>query len=437
MYAIVPMGGCQYLLIPGSRCNPPHHVYAALRAVHTLIQAFYIHIKAINMTSNKYNRSRSFGSEKRSIIQYFSIKQFRFDTSSHPVIQSKEKCSASLKAVISHQERQTIEGLVNTLECSERQALRICIHEFLASVKVIPEQDIECAKSGSSKKGHEGRETQLKLQLPSSEKKGFKEACEKFGLKEGELLRLTFIWLRNQIRVNDLARLDSSSRRSQIELFRKWSSTHDGSPSKLTSLREASQEAWDQAEERAFNRYLEKEQQKKLRRLYKAVNKYADNNEIDALIQLDAQRLDPFESEIQQLLNAGKIDDREAEVRRLMYHLCLSRTDAEAALDSEDESQFTDDELELMVCLFLEELHQERISDWLDTCYDGDWRSLESSEVNTLRANAEAEMKAELERRTIPIKSRGRSLGQTPGERRLSRLIGKYFNTFLHKPDQG
>jgi len=265
------------------------------------------------MPSNKYNRSRSFGSEKRSILQYFSIKQFRFDTSSHPVVQSKERCSASLKAVISHQERQTIEGLVNTLECSERQALRICIHEFLASVKVMPEQDLECAKSGSSKKGHEGRETQLKLQLPSSEKKSFKEACKKFGLKEGELLRLAFIWLRNQIRVKDLARLDSSSRRSQIELFRKWSKGHDGSESKLKELRAASEAAWSEIEDRAFDRYLEKEQQKKLRRLYKAENRYADNNEIDALIQLEMQSLDPFESDIQQLLNEGKIDDREAE----------------------------------------------------------------------------------------------------------------------------
>ena len=388
------------------------------------------------MSSNKFNRSRSFGSEKRSILQYFSIRQFRFDTTFHPINQSKERCSASLKAVISQQEGQIVEGLVNTLECSERQALRICIHEFLASVKVIPEQDLECAKSGSSKKGHEGREAQLKLKLPSSEKKGFTEACKKFGLKEGELLRLTFIWLRNQIRVKDLARLDSSSRRSQIELFRKWSSTHDGSPSKLASLREASQQAWDEAEERALDRYLEKEQQKKLRRLYKAQNRYADNNEIDALIQLDMQRLDPFELDIQQLLDEGTIDGMEAETRRLMHHLCLSRTDAEAALDCEYDSMFTDDELELLVRLFLEELHQERISDWLDTYYDGDWKSLASSKVKSLRANAETEMKAELERRTIPIKSRGRSLGQTPGERRLSRLIGKYFNTFLHKPDQ-
>src|SRR5210317_1563303 len=144
------------------------------------------------MTSNKYNRSRSVGSDKRSILQYFSIKQFRFDTSRHPINQSEERCAASLKTVISHQEKQIIDGLVNTLECSERQALRICIYEFLSKTEETPTQDLARARSGSSEKGHEKRNHKLKLQLPSSEKKAFTESRESQGLKEGELLRLAF-----------------------------------------------------------------------------------------------------------------------------------------------------------------------------------------------------------------------------------------------------
>ena len=401
----------------------------------------YTYTLRTTMPQNKYNQSRRLGSTDKGILYYFCIKQFRFNTEKHPINKSRERCAASLKAVVSHQETQIIDGLANTLECDERQALRICIYEFISAGHPILDRDLEKCKSGATEKGHESRNEKLVLKLPSAEKRELQAVAKEVGLTDGELLRLSFIWLRNQIRIEDLAKLDNSSRRSQKELFRKWSSTHNGSPTRLTNLRDASQEAWDEAEERAFDRYLEKEQQKKLRRLYRAENTYAENNEIDALIQLDMQRLDPFESEIQQLLNEGKIDDREAEIRRLMHHLCLSRADAEEALDDDDDSGLTSDELELMVCLFLEELHQERINDWLDKHYDGDWKSLGSSEVETLRANAEADMKAEREKITIQIKFRGRRLGdtlrqKTPGERRLSRLIGRYFNPLLQKPDK-
>ena len=396
------------------------------------------------MASNKYNRSRSIGSDKRSILQYFSIKQFRFNTSRHPINQSKERCAASLKAVISHQERQIIDGLVNTLECTERQALRICIHEFLNNAEETSAQDLSRARSGSTEKGHEKRNQKLKLQLPSSEKKAFTESRESQGLKEGELLRLTFIWLRNQIRVEDLARLDSSSRRSQIELFRKWSTTHDGSESKLKNLREASDAAWSDAEDRAFNRYLEKEQQKKLRRLYKAEHPYADSAQLDVLIQLDMEKHDPIELEVQRMIEEDGIDEREAEIQRLMLHLCLSRQDAESAVDScarDQEDQMSDEEIETMLELMWEELHQIRISHWLDDHYQGDWVSLRDDELQAARDQAETEMEAaiavEQKRFNEAVRqkfSRGRGGLKIPEEAKENHGIGTYFNPSYQNP---
>ncbi len=392
------------------------------------------------MPQNKYNQSRRLGSADKGILYYFCIKQFRFNTEKHPINQSRERCAASLKAVVSHQETQIIEGLSNTLECNERQALRICIYEFISAGCPVLDRDLERCRSGATEKGHESRNEKLVLKLPSAEKKELQAAAKEVGLTDGELLRLSFIWLRNQIRIEDLAKLDNSSRRSQKELFRKWSSAHDGAPTKLTSLRDASQEAWDEAEERAFDRYLEREQQKKLRRLYKAENKYADSNEIDALIQLGMQRLDPFESEIQQLLNEGKFDDREAEIRRLMHHLCLSRIDAEAALDSEDDSDLTEDELELMIHLLFEELHQERISEWLDQNFDGDWKPLDTATLKKVRDKAEADMKA-VEQKPIQVRYRGRVLTdipelKIPKNQKPFHGIGTYFHPSYQKPDE-
>ena len=407
---------------------------------HTQPYRHYTYTLRITMTQSKYNKGRRAGSRDKGILYYFCIRQFRFSTANHPINRSRDRCAASLKAAVSRQEQQIIDGLVNTLECNEREALRICIYEFISAGCPILERDLGRCKSGATEKGHESRNEKLLLKLPSTEKQEFQTAAKEVGLTDGELLRLSFIWLRNQIRIDDLAKLDSSSRRSQKELFRKWSSTHDGSPSKLTCLREASQEAWDEAEELAFDRYLEKEQQKKLRRLYKAENRYADNNEIDALIQLEMQSLDPFESDIQHLLNEGEIDEREAEIRRLMHHLCLSRTDAEEVLKNDGNSELTDNEAELILSLLFEELHQDRISNWLDKHFDGDWQSLDPATLKKERDKAEIDMRA-VEQKPIQVRYRGRVLTdipelKIPKNQKPFHGIGTYFNPFYQKADQ-
>tara|TARA_B100001964_G_scaffold238821_1_gene305018 strand:- start:1881 stop:2216 length:336 start_codon:yes stop_codon:yes gene_type:complete len=60
---------------------------------------------------------------------FFPIKQHRFDSSKHPIIQSTQKCAARMTTMLSAQEDQMLEGLINSLQCDQREAIRIALHE--------------------------------------------------------------------------------------------------------------------------------------------------------------------------------------------------------------------------------------------------------------------------------------------------------------------
>ena len=81
------------------------------------------------MTTPKYNKFNT-GKTKN----YFPINKWRCDSSNHPIIKSTEKCASSTpKAVLSQQELQMLQGLSNTLQCSERDAMRIALYETARS----------------------------------------------------------------------------------------------------------------------------------------------------------------------------------------------------------------------------------------------------------------------------------------------------------------
>ena len=81
---------------------------------------------------NKFNTGRTKG--------YFPLKRWRFNTEEHPVIQSKQKCSSSTaKTPFSTQELQMLVGLTNTLQCKEREAVRIALYEASRSAPVAHE----------------------------------------------------------------------------------------------------------------------------------------------------------------------------------------------------------------------------------------------------------------------------------------------------------
>ena len=82
------------------------------------------------MTPPKYNKFNT-GKTK----DYFPLKRWRFNTEKHPVIVSKDKCASSTaKTLFSTQELQMLVGLTNTLQCNQREAVRIALYEASISL---------------------------------------------------------------------------------------------------------------------------------------------------------------------------------------------------------------------------------------------------------------------------------------------------------------
>ena len=78
------------------------------------------------MTSPKYCKFNT-GRTK----QYFPLLRWRFNTDDHPVIKSTEKCASSTaRSKFSMQELQMLVGLTNTLQCNEREAVRLDGHSM-------------------------------------------------------------------------------------------------------------------------------------------------------------------------------------------------------------------------------------------------------------------------------------------------------------------
>ena len=74
---------------------------------------------------NKFNPGKTKG--------YFPVNPWRCNSSRHPVVTSSDKCASSNpKARFSQQELQMLLGLSNTLQCSEREAVRIALYEASA-----------------------------------------------------------------------------------------------------------------------------------------------------------------------------------------------------------------------------------------------------------------------------------------------------------------
>ena len=101
--------------------------------------------------SPKYNKLST-----SKISDYFPFKCWRFNTEKHPVIQSKQKCASSTaKTKFSTQELQMLVGLTNSLQCNEREAVRIALYEASRSSSDAYKSVIS-ASSVATDKAHRG-----------------------------------------------------------------------------------------------------------------------------------------------------------------------------------------------------------------------------------------------------------------------------------------
>ena len=199
----------------------------------------------------KFNKTRTSRGGKAP-LGWWKIKQHRYDTTNHPVITSKEKCTNKIEILLSHQENQILNGVINTLQTNKRDVIRIATYELSLRSTQEAESLVDYASRESRKRGHTSRSKKHSIKLPKQEKLKFNELTLRYSLSEKETARLAIIWL-GLLSKEESFTLTNSPRISQKELAREWSKTYDQAGSKLKELTKASNEAyknaWSKAEE--------------------------------------------------------------------------------------------------------------------------------------------------------------------------------------------
>ena len=199
------------------------------------------------MSSNKNRFNKSTKTKN-----WFPYAKYLFITDKHPVRQSQEKCSSSIEALFCQQELEQINGITSSLQCETRDAIRIALFEVLKDTELAHKKTYHKAKSGSTIKGHEGRKTKMRLNLPKAEKVAVEAAAIQLNITIKEFLRLAVIWLADGIKDETIIRLTKSKRISKDDVAMAWSRANKGKPpSESTArLKAARDKAYNEAAKR-------------------------------------------------------------------------------------------------------------------------------------------------------------------------------------------
>ena len=324
------------------------------------------------MTIPKYNKF-SIGRTKN----YFPLKRWRIDTDEHPVVKSKEKCASSTaKTLFSIQELQMLVGLTNTLQCNEREAVRIALYEASRSGEKPYEMAFEGASSQSTEKAHQGRSLLKQWKLPKQEKERAAQGAKDLRITDKEFLRLSIIWLQSGIRDNSIKELSNCKLIPFDTEAKKWSRENPGSEAQgrtphpgIAKLKQAASAAY----ERAGEIYRQRNEAKwATRKAYLMENGFVISpdedqqqriSSLDALIEI--QEADNFQRFVDAEIEKLRLHEREAfELRWLKEIPDLTRKEidvlweqelAEAKEIAESDEQI--DELMEEIELMLEKLH--------------------------------------------------------------------------------
>ena len=138
------------------------------------------------------------------------------------------ECKFRLKTKLSHQEEQQLEGLINSLQCSKIEAIRISFYEALRRGKESLQTALVYALRDSKEIGHTARSKTLTVALPNAEKKVLLELGKELDLSEKEIVRLAIIWLAYGIKYEAITRIHKFQRISYDKLADKWSKENRG-----------------------------------------------------------------------------------------------------------------------------------------------------------------------------------------------------------------
>ena len=272
------------------------------------------------MTSSKYCKFNT-GRTK----EYFPLLRWRFNTDDHPVIKSTEKCASSTpRSKFSMQELQMLVGLTNTLQCNEREAVRIALYEATKRPEKAHETAFTCAASQSTEKGHQGRSSLKQWKLPKTEKQTAVEAAKELGISDSEFIRMAVIWLQRGIRNGDIDALTNSKLIPFDAVARTWSRENPGSKAQgrtphlgVAKLKDAARAAYEEA----GHVYRQRNQEKQARRTeYLIENGFKppsdDGGSFDNLESLDAlieiQEAENFARIVQEQIAKLRLGEREA-----------------------------------------------------------------------------------------------------------------------------
>ena len=208
----------------------------------------------------------------------FPIKQHRFNTSNHPVVTITAALRAKLSTVLSANEQQMLEAIENFLQQDENTSVRIVLHEMCRAEATSFDSFLEKSSPVSTCKGHTGRDIKQVIKLTGVEKKAVEKLAKQLKISDKEIVRLGLIWFNRGVRGETISHLENSSKISQMECFREWSKTHDGSPSKLKELRGAQKENYESAKWEAIDRNYQ---------IYKERGEYVEFLKMEGLLPVD------------------------------------------------------------------------------------------------------------------------------------------------------
>ncbi len=160
-----------------------------------------------------------------------------------------------------------LEGLTNTLQCEEREAIRIALYEASRSSSKAYEVAISYSKSDTKERGHTARSSKGRWNLPKLEKDEIAKAAKSLSISDKVFLRLAIIWLAKGIKHESIIRLTKSPRIPKDEVAMQWSrDNRDKPPSEaVKKLKDARDDA------KAISDYIFEKKQ------YKSLNEYESN----------------------------------------------------------------------------------------------------------------------------------------------------------------
>lgn len=275
--------------------------------------------------NNKFNKTNK-------TTGFFPIKQHRFETKNHPIIEKITKGRPSkLPVQLSWNEKEMVEGLANILQCEENEAIRIALYEF---------QD-GFAETTLSRPGT-GRNYAVEVRLPKDEKETVLGLSERHSETPATIIRTAVRWLAKGIRDETIRVLSKSRKIGQKALARKWSAEQkqQGRPkgSKLKALKNAAETASIEKDYQNFKDYEERGDWLQNNQVYGKLmaNGLTDIGAIDTMRQIELEEAIGY--------------DRMTEDEKLDYLMCEfadeenSEELAREVLDNELRAKAEDDE---------------------------------------------------------------------------------------------